>query len=140
MSTTVTAPTPWSDGCPDATGLGVVCDYPGKGRGLKAAGRILAGQVIAENPTILMNAEDCERAEATALGNYYFGHPENPDDGLFVLGAISLVNHADRPNARVDWRRDAAGWTAILRAIKDIAPGEEITHRYRCPPWFGVVQ
>lgn len=112
---------------------------PGKGRGLAAAVALRPGEVIDAAPVVELNGRDCEVLEGTALGDYYFLHPADPERGCLVLGALSLVNHADAPNCTVEWEMDpAAGWIARLVAAKEIPAGLELTHRYRCPPWFPV--
>lgn len=112
----------------------------GKGRGVFAATAFDAGALIDANACVALNSRDCMALEDTPLGQYYFAHPQNAEDGLFLLGAISLVNHADAPNAEISWRHESPlGWIAELRALRAIAPGEEITRRYVCPPWFEVV-
>ena len=71
------------------------------------------------------------------LGDYYFAHPDNPRAGLMAYGLMVLCNHADPANADIIWwKSPTLGWMADLVARVDIAPGEEITFRYRCPLWF----
>jgi hypothetical protein len=113
---------------------------PGRGRGLFATAPIAPGEAVDRCCTIPLTSEQCDRLEGILpLGDYYFRHPENPDEGLLLLGLISLANHADQPNTRIAFTRDAAiGWIAELIALQPIDPGEEITHRYRCAPWFAV--
>lgn len=117
-----------------------VAAMSGKGRGLVAARPIRAGALIEASPTVAFAGAACDQVEAGPLGDYYFAHPEDPEAGLLALGLVTLANHADPGNARIDWRHDPAiGWVLELRAVQDVAEGEEITHRYRCGPWFDVV-
>jgi hypothetical protein len=113
---------------------------PGRGRGLFATAPIATGEVVDRCCTIPLTSEQCDQLESILpLGDYYFRHPENPDEGLLLLGLISLANHADDPNARIAFTWDAAiGWVAELNALRSIGPGEEITHCYRCAPWFDL--
>lgn len=112
---------------------------PGKGRGVFATAAISRGTVIEQAPALLLSSEDCERLEQTGVGDYYFAHPDNAEDGLLPLGISTLLNHAGDPNAETRWHREeGVGWLVRLIALRDIAPGEEITRRYRCPPWFEV--
>lgn len=112
----------------------------GKGRGVRALQGIAAGAVIEAAPTILLSSQDCELIERTPVGDYYFAHPENEEEGLVILGLASLANHAERPNAELRWRcQEQIGWIAELVALRPIAQGEEVTRRYRCQPWFRVV-
>lgn len=112
----------------------------GRGRGLFAIAPIASGEAVDRCCTIPLTSEQCDQLEnILPLGDYYFRHPENPDEGLLLLGLASLANHAEQPNARILFTRDAAiGWIAELVALRPISPGEEITHRYRCTPWFDL--
>jgi hypothetical protein len=117
-----------------------VCVVPGKGRGVRALQPLAPGDVVEVAPTIELDPAEAARMEDTPVGPYYFEHPLDAAAGLVVLGAISIVNHADTPNAEVEWLyRDGAGWFAVLRIVRPVAAGEEITHRYQCPPWFDIV-
>ena len=113
---------------------------PGRGRGLYATSAIAEGEVIERACSVPLTSEQCDRLEEIQpFGDYYFRHPESEDQGLMLLGLISLANHADAPNARVGFNQvEGIGWIAELVALRPIAAGEEITHRYRCPPWFPV--
>lgn len=112
---------------------------PGKGRGLVASQPIAAGDVVDRSTTIPLSAADCDLMENSAVGDYYFAHPEDVEAGLVVLGLTSLCNHSEMPNAELRWQRDEGiGWIAELYALRPIAAGEEVTRRYRCPPWFNV--
>jgi len=113
---------------------------PGRGRGLFATAPHVPGEVLERCCTVPLTSEQCDALEGILpLGNYYFRHPENAEEGLLLLGLISLANHAEEPNALVRYvHSEGTGWTAELVALRPIAAGEEITHRYRCPPWFKV--
>jgi SET domain-containing protein len=60
-----------------------------------------------------------------------------------ALGYGSLYNHSYQPNARYD---DESGQTKVFRAIRDIAPGEEIVVNYNgepgdeTPVWFKLME
>lgn len=115
-------------------GIGAV---PGKGRGVFAAAPIRAGELLESAPTAELDQRDTDTAVGTTFDNYYFAHPSDPDRGLLVFGVASLVNHADEPNSETVARReDGVGWILELRALRDIAPGEELTRRYACALWF----
>lgn len=51
-----------------------------------------------------------------------------------VWSAISLINHSDAPNVRVE--RDEQHLLIRMVATRDIKKGEEITYDYKCPLWF----
>lgn len=113
---------------------------PGRGRGVFAVAPIEAGELIERVCAAEIPPEQCTALDRMQpIGDYYFQHPENPDAGLMLFGLVSLSNHSDDPNAEV--RRvftPDLGWTAELVALKPIPEGAEVTHKYRCPPWFEV--
>jgi SET domain-containing protein len=111
---------------------------PGRGRGLFATAPIAAGDIIERVCTIPLTSAQCDALEGILpLGDYYFRHPADPEAGLLLLGLGSLANHSENPNASVRFAKsEAIGWTAELVALRQISPGGEITHRYRCAPWF----
>ena len=51
-----------------------------------------------------------------------------------VLGYTSLLNHSDRPNC--DFVRHIDALALDLLAVRDIAPGEELTIDYGLTLWF----
>jgi len=116
-----------------------VVPIAGKGRGLVLLHPAASGSLICEAVGEELSSQDCDRLEETALAPFYFAHPEDAERGCLVLGEISFCNHADEPTAEVRWRHEAGvGWVAGLYARRDLPAGAELTHRYRCPPWFEV--
>ncbi len=108
-----------------------------KGRGVFAAAPIAAGELLETAPSVELDRHDTDTIVGTTFDNYYFAHPADPDGGLLVLGLSSLINHADQPNAETIPRRaEDLGWIFELRALRAIAPGEELTRRYACELWF----
>ncbi len=59
-----------------------------------------------------------------------FNKQQKTSDLHVVFGAISIVNHAEQPNSAVRWMGYGDLPVAELFAIKEIAPGEEIFHKY----------
>ena len=108
-----------------------------KGRGVFATAPIGAGELLETAPTVDLDRHDTDTIVGTTLDNYYFAHPADPEGGLLVFGLSSLVNHADKPNAETASRHhNGLGWLIELRALRAIAPGEELTRRYACELWF----
>ena len=56
--------------------------------------------------------------------NQLTGHPSRDGGNNYVALRISLVNKSDSPNAL--HRYDGTGRVEVLKALKDIQPGEEI--------------
>jgi SET domain-containing protein len=108
-----------------------------KGRAVFAAAAIAPGELLETAPTVELDRHDTETIVGTAVDNYYFAHPADPDSGLLVFGLASLLNHADDPNTETTPRlAEGIGWVFELRALRAIAPGEELTRRYACELWF----
>lgn len=108
---------------------------PGKGRGVFARQPIRAGQRIERAPVLVIPDAHTDVLEHTVLKDYYFAW----GDGTYALplGWSVLYNHSDTPNAAT--RRNVHEDMIEFVALRDIAPGEEITFRYACPPWFDVL-
>lgn len=114
----------------------------GKGRGVFARRLIRSGEVIEQAPLLVLRLADVQRDdEWTELGTYCFNWGRGTV--ALVLGYGSLYNHSYLPNARHD---DVAPRTKVFSALRDIAPGEEITVNYcgepddRSPVWFEVIE
>ena len=114
----------------------------GKGRGVFARRAIRKGEVIETVPMLVLTAAEFEdRLAGTSLANYCFAWGEGK--AALALGYGSLYNHSYRPNARYD---DVGPRTKEFTALRDIAPGEEITVNYHGEPrsraaiWFEVIE
>ena len=115
---------------------------PGKGRGVFAARRIRAGEVIEDAPVIVVPASEIEHLERTVLQDYYFLWGPQEKDAALLLGLCALCNHSYRPNAMFQLQHEAG--TIRFVALHDIEPGEEVTTNYNGDPgsgkrvWFDV--
>ncbi len=97
-----------------------------RGRGVFAACRIAAAEVIEEVPVLVLPTEILWMPQGTAeLANYVFEW--SPGKVALALGYGSLYNHSFDPNARVD---DRAIRRKRFVAIRDIEPHEEILINY----------
>lgn len=102
----------------------------GKGRGVFARCLIREGDVIERVPVVVLDADELRNSEGwSGLASYCFLW----DTGRYALalGYGSLYNHSYQPNARYD---DAGRMTKVFTALRDIAPGEEITVNYNGDP------
>ena len=114
---------------------------PKGGRGVFAARRFAAGEVIEVCPVIAVTAEDAVRLDDTYLYNYYFGWGPDNKGAAIALGFGSLYNHADSPNAV--YRKHPDEGSLSITALMPIAPGDEVLIRYNfgaegSAPWFDV--
>lgn len=107
----------------------------GKGRGVFAGRGFAKGELVERAPVIVLPDPQWEYLEKTALKDYYYTWGE--DAIAIVVGFGMLYNHSDAPNVIVV--RNFEEQLVELIALCDIKAGEEITHRYGCPPWFEVL-
>lgn len=106
-----------------------------KGHGLFAARALREGERVEEMPVVVLDAAGAEALERVpVLEDYEFVFGE--EDVAVAIGNAAFINHADAPN--VDLVRDLARRTITIRALRDVAPGEELLYRYRCGAWFDV--
>jgi SET domain-containing protein len=98
------------------------------GRGVFAAVPIAAGDIVEECPVLRFPAAQREHIGETLIDEYYF---EWDGDGAIALGLGSLYNHSDTPVA--EYIKDTVGDVLVVRALSDIAVGDEITFHYSGP-------
>ena len=97
---------------------------PGAGRGVFATKDIRKGELIEKIEVIPISKKEVEHIIATNLCNYHY---EFKDHFAIALGHGSLYNHSkERPNADVYDNKDHM----LMKAIKNIKAGEEITFDY----------
>ena len=102
----------------------------GKGRGVFALRPIREGEVIERAPVLVLDVDSLD--EATAIqGLWSHCFLWGRGKVALALGYGSLYNHSYRPNARYD---DVGRQTKVFTALRDIAPGEEITINYNGSP------
>jgi SET domain-containing protein len=115
-----------------------VAASPIHGNGVFAGRPFAAGEVVERCPVIVCPPPEEALIEQTRLRGLYFTWE---DDGVaLALGYGSLYNHSWEPNAayELDYRRGLA----CFRAVRPIAPGEEVTINYTGQPdgrgdlWF----
>jgi uncharacterized protein len=121
----------------------IVASSPGRGRGVFARRPFARNEVIEVCPVIALSERDAERLNETGLYDYYFGWGKDGKQAAIALGFGSLYNHSFTPNA--EHRKDIAGNTMSIVAVREIAAGEEIFIRYqtgidseRRAMWFEV--
>ncbi len=106
-----------------------VSDAGGKGAGIFAARPFRAGETIVHEDAATYSSRTVTRAELAAHGHEldWYTFQVGRDAYLLPRGAIDdLTNHSCEPTAGI--RLDQGGYRLI--ALRDIAPGEEITYDY----------
>lgn len=122
-----------------------------KGRGLFCNQQIKSGTIIEVCPTMVFNEVDAQSIDPTKIYDYYFSAAFLPDDktglfnihdkeksGLIAFGVLSLCNHSDDPNAKVEKQVTGPSVVFTLKALKDIQPDQEISIAYS-KVWFDAV-
>jgi hypothetical protein len=109
----------------------------GKGRGVVATESIAAGELIERSPVLPIALAD---SECPGLSDYAFAWGEDvpgfePGNECAIgLGYLALYNHGMPSNVRLE--RHYAANEMSVHALRDIAPGEELTIDYDIPLWF----
>lgn len=101
----------------------IIAASPVHGRGVFTKDPIAAGSLLERCPMMYLEPEDTP--SGGTLMDYVF---DGGEGSWLALGLTSLVNHADEPNAEVETDEDQQ--VIRLRAIRDIAAGEELFIHY----------
>lgn len=115
----------------------VYVTIPGKGRGVIAKMAIAAGELIERSPVLPIGTVE---SECPGLNDYSFAWGEDVPgfqagkECAVGLGYLSLYNHSDTSN--VSLTRHYEENEMSIRALRDIAAGEELTINYDVPLWF----
>lgn len=118
-----------------------VAEVSGKGRGVFTDEAICAGACFEQAPVLVIPLAQWDYIEQTLLSDYCYSWKR---EMALALGMGSLYNHSYSPNARYYKNFERAVMEYV--AIRDIAPGEEITINYNCDPndmdplWFKVIE
>jgi uncharacterized protein len=105
-----------------------IAPTPLRGRGVFSTEQIHEGDVIEVCPILLIDAVELPVVHKTMLHDYYFLWGEEQNQGAIALGYGSIYNHITHSNT--DFTFDYEAETITFFAVKDIAPGEEITINY----------
>lgn len=112
------------------------------GRGIFAKQNIKKGSIVELCPVIVCLSEDSTHIDKTFLYNYYFSWGEKKELVGIALGFGSIYNHSFCPNAV--YEKDFIKNILVIRALNDIAEGDEIFTNYNGDPknqkklWFEV--
>ncbi len=112
-----------------------VIKIPHKGRGIIATQDVHQGTQLEVAPVSILPKEQVPSINKTEIFKYYFVQPleyekSNHTKAYLVFGLASLCNHADNPNAHIEWTEDDIGLWSHLLAKRDIEKGEEVTLFY----------
>ena len=99
-------------------------------RGIIATETIKPGQIIEKCPILIYDNSNRKHVKHTVIEKYYFIWTKTKD--AIILGYGSLFNHSFQPNAKFIY--DYRNKKVVIKAIKYINPGEEITFNYNMDP------
>ncbi len=104
-----------------------VAPSPYGGRGVFAAEPIAAGEVVEVAPVLVVEADEIEALNGTALRDHWYGWGDDGDAAV-GLGHASLYNHAADPSC--DYEAHDTIDALVLVARRAIAVDEELTIDY----------
>jgi SET domain-containing protein len=114
-----------------------------RGRGVVADAPIAKGDLVERSPVLVIPHHDRAATDATVVFTYVFmwEHGTVEEDlykhegrAAIALGFTSLLNHSYTPNCT--FIRHIDDLIIDLVALRDIAPGEELTIDYQMTLWF----
>jgi len=99
-----------------------------KGRGVFTSMPLPAGTTVEESPVIVMTKEDRIHLDKTLLHDYIFEWGPQEKECCMALGLVPIYNHSYESNC--DYFMDFEEHTIMIKTVKDIAAGEELTINY----------
>lgn len=99
-----------------------------KGRGVFTSEPIEADTIIEISPVIVMSKEDRVHLDKTLLHDYIFEWGPDKSQCCMALGLIPIYNHSYTSNS--DYYMDFEEKMMVIKTVRDIAAGEEITINY----------
>ncbi len=111
-----------------ATSALQIVRVPGKGRGVRAGRAFVSGEVVDSAPVVVLSSHEWDLVGQTALADYAFRWDDDKGSVAIALSQASMFNHSYAPNVASD--KDVRGRRIVFSAVRDIAPGEELTINY----------
>ena len=102
-----------------------------KGLGVIATDNISLGEIIEYCPLIILGESDSQFIgdKSDTLRHYHL-YQQKFNRNCIMLGYASLYNHSFEPNADIEYPDDPRAKYLIIKAVKEINAGEEITWNY----------
>jgi len=98
------------------------------GRGVFTKKAIKVGTIVEASPVIVMSAEERKIMDQTRLLDYIFEWGEKEEQCCMALGYVPIYNHSYESNC--EYEMDYGNAIISIRAVKDIAAGEELFINY----------
>lgn len=99
-----------------------------KGKGVFTNENIPADTVIELSPVIVMTVEERLLLDQTTLHDYIFIWGAEGSQCCMALGYVAMYNHSYKSNC--EYFMDFNEATMMIKTVRDIAAGEEITINY----------
>lgn len=99
-----------------------------RGRGVFSREAIEADTIIEISPVIVMSNDDRQHLDKTLLHDYIFEWGPDKEQCCMALGLIPIYNHSYKSNS--DYYMDFDEQMMVIKTVKPIAAGEEITINY----------
>lgn len=113
------------------------------GRGVFTKKEIAANTIIEVAPVIVMDSNDRKLIDQTLLHDYIFEWGEESERCCMALGLVPIYNHSY--NSNCEYYMDFSSDTILIRTVRDIEKGEELTINYNgdhddeTAVWFEVL-
>lgn len=113
-----------------------VRDSGHKGRGLYALRNITRGELIDRSAGLFFSPAESQELLKTPIFDHLLANPDEFKTGsstntyALTMGDMTFCNHMIPNNAVIEWKFDKVGLWLELRAVLDIAVGQEITIKY----------
>jgi len=98
------------------------------GRGVFTRKEIPANTVIEVAPVIVMDNNDRKLVDQTLLHDYIFEWGEESERCCMALGLVPIYNHSY--NSNCEYYMDFESDTILIKTVRDIEKGEELTINY----------
>lgn len=116
----------------------------GKGIGVFTKKAIKAEKLVERSPVLVFPPKERKLLEQTGLYNYIFEWEDDNKSCCVALGYLSMFNHSY--DANCEYIMDFEKKTMVVKTVKDIPAGAELTINYNGVPdckdevWFDVVE
>ncbi len=99
-----------------------------KGRGIFTEENLTSDTIVEIAPVIVMSNKDRKYLDKTLLHDYIFEWGHNKEECCMALGCVPIYNHSYTSNC--EYIMDYGENNIIIKTVKDIALGEELTINY----------
>lgn len=106
----------------------ILLNTENKGRGVFTKEMIKEDTIVEIAPVIVMSKEERIHLDKTLLHDYIFEWGPDKSSCCMALGLVPMYNHSYKSNC--DYFMDFEEKYIIIKSVRDIAVGEELTINY----------